>query len=52
VILAQVLNWWMDVIDGYEKNGLAMKWISDSYYSKKLQAILKEKDSKNQEYYT
>ena len=42
----------MDVIDGYEKNALAMKWIPASYYSKKLEAVLKEKDSKNQEYYT
>ena len=25
--------------------------ITFSYYSKKLQAVLKEKDSKNQEYY-
>ena len=34
------------------RNALAMKWIPASYYSKKLEAILKEKDSKNQKYYT
>ena len=33
-------------------NALAMKGIPASYYSKKLQAVFKEKDSKNQEYYT
>ena len=30
---------------------LAMKWMPVSYYSKKLEAVLKEKDSKKQEYY-
>lgn len=33
--------------DGYGKNALDMKWIPASYYSKKLEAILEEKDSKN-----
>ena len=40
------------IIDGYGKYGLSMQWRTASYYTKKLQAIPEEKDSKNQKYYT
>jgi len=28
--MPKVLNWWMDAIEGYEKNGLAMKRVPAS----------------------